>query len=180
MPWLHTKTNDNLSTICVQFVFNLSTICPNFVLVLSEFCHNKNKTKQRQMTNCIQIVDNLSFVFVLSCFCIQFVICLYFVLFLLWQNSDKTRHGYRQRWLLYNATTLYNICRFKSCISKKPTNIAVTKNVVTNIAIQHMLVKCCAPTFSCRSYPCLSRRVKEKTLKVFSVMMKRYSVNLWK
>ena len=57
------------------------------------------------------------------------------------------RHGYIQRWLLYNATTLYNICRFKSCISKKPTNIAVTKNVVTNIAIQHMLVKCCTPTF---------------------------------
>ena len=96
------------------------------------------------------------------------------------QCQHKTRHGYIQRWLLYNATTLYNICRFKSCISKKPTNIAVTKNVVTNIAIQHMLVKCCAPTFSCRSYPCLSRRVKEKTLKVFSVMMKRYSVNLWK
>ena len=72
-----------LSTICLQFVFNLSTICPNFVLVLSEFCHNKNKTKQRQMTNCMKFVDNLSFVFVLSCFCIQFVICLYFVLFLL-------------------------------------------------------------------------------------------------
>ena len=59
-----------------------------------------------------------------------------------------TRHGYIQRWLLYNATTLYNICRFKSCISKKPTNIAVTKNVVTSIAIQHMLVKNCTPTFS--------------------------------
>ena len=85
-----------LSTICLQFVFNLSTICPNFVLVLSEFCHNKNKTKQRQMTNCRQIVGNLSFVFVLSCFCIQFVICLYFVLFLLWQNSDKTKKKLRQ------------------------------------------------------------------------------------
>ena len=96
MPWLHTKTNDNLSTICLHFVYNLSSICPNFVLVLSEFCHNKNKTKQRQMTNCIQIVDNLSFVFVLSCFCIQFVICLYFVLFLLWQNSDKTEEKLRQ------------------------------------------------------------------------------------
>ena len=83
MPWLHTKTNDNLSTNCLQFVYNLSSICPNFFLVLSEFCHNKNKTKQRQTTNCRQFVDNLSFVFVLSYFCIQFVICLYFVLFLL-------------------------------------------------------------------------------------------------
>ena len=70
----------------------------DFVLVLSEFCHNKNKTKQRQMTNCIQFVDNLSFVFVLSCFCIQFVICLYFVLFLLWQNSDKTQTKPRKNW----------------------------------------------------------------------------------
>ena len=67
-----------------------------------------------------------------------------------WPVDDKPscRHGYIQRWLLYNATTLYNICRFKSCISKKPTNIAVTKNVVTSIAIQHMLVKNCTPTFS--------------------------------
>ena len=58
----------------------------------------------------------------------------------------KFRHGYIQRW--YNSTTLYNNCRFKSCISKKRTNTAVTKNVVTSIAIQHMLVKCCTPTFS--------------------------------
>ena len=31
---------------------------------------------------------------------------------------------------------------------KKPTKIVVTKNVVTSIAIQHMLVKNCTPTFS--------------------------------
>ena len=86
MVWLDYKTNDNLSTICVQFVLVLSSFCLSFFLVLSEFCHNKNKTKQRQMTNCRQIVDNLSFVFDLSCFCLQFVICLCFVLFLLWQN----------------------------------------------------------------------------------------------
>ena len=83
MVWLDYETNDNLSTICVQFVLVLSSFCLSFFLVLSEFCHNKNKTKQRQMTNCRQIVDNLSFVFDLSCFCLQFVICLCFVLFLL-------------------------------------------------------------------------------------------------
>ena len=73
-------------TICLQFGDNLSTICLQFVSVFSWFCLSfvttktkqnkdklqivyKNKTKQRQMTNCLQIVDNLSFVFVLFCFC---------------------------------------------------------------------------------------------------------------
>ena len=73
-------------TICLQFVYNLVTICLQFVSVFSWFCLSfvttktkqnkdklqivyKNKTKQRQMTNCLQIVYNLSFVFVLFCFC---------------------------------------------------------------------------------------------------------------
>ena len=96
MPWLHTKTNDNLSTICLQFGDILSTICLWFFMGLSEFCHNKNKTKQRQMTNCLQIVDNLSFVFVLSYFCLKFDKWQIFFLFLLWQNLDKSRKKLRQ------------------------------------------------------------------------------------
>ena len=33
MVWLDYETNDNLSTICLQFVNNLSTICLSFCLV---------------------------------------------------------------------------------------------------------------------------------------------------
>ena len=35
MPWLHTKTNDNLSTFCLHFVYILSTFCLQFVFNLS-------------------------------------------------------------------------------------------------------------------------------------------------
>ena len=68
MPWIHTQKKHN-------FFCNLVTFCLQFVLVFPQFFLNfvttktkqnkdklqivyKNKTKQRQMTNCLQIVDN--------------------------------------------------------------------------------------------------------------------------
>ena len=65
MVWLDNDTNDNLSTICVQFVLV-------FVLFLSKICHNKTTTK---LVICQILYKNKTV-------CRQFVICLTFVLFL--------------------------------------------------------------------------------------------------
>ena len=43
MVWLDYETNDNLSTICLHFVYFLSYFCLGFVLFLSKICHNKDK-----------------------------------------------------------------------------------------------------------------------------------------
>ena len=48
MVWLDYETNDNLSTICRQFVYILSTNCVHFVLLLSSFCPKFVTTKQQK------------------------------------------------------------------------------------------------------------------------------------
>ena len=77
MVWLDYETNDNLSTICLLFVYFLSTFCPGFVLVLPCFCPRFVTTKTKK----------LSFV---KIFRKKFWICQIFVLKNLKNNKDKT------------------------------------------------------------------------------------------
>ena len=79
-----------------QFVYNLVTFCLQFVFGFSWVCLNFVTTKRKQNKDKWQIVDNLSFVFVLCYFCLKFDKWQIFFLFLLWQNLDKSRKKPRQ------------------------------------------------------------------------------------
>ena len=90
MYWLHTKTKNN----SLQFGDVLSTICFRFFLGLSEFCHIKKQSKTKPNDKFYTVCRQ--FVFVLSCFCLEFDKPQIFFLFLLWQNSDKPKKNQRQ------------------------------------------------------------------------------------
>ena len=68
MDWLDYETNDNLSTICLLFVYFLSTFCPVFVLVLSCFCPRFVTTKTKKIVICQDFPEK---VLDLSDFCLE-------------------------------------------------------------------------------------------------------------